>query len=133
MLYDNIRAMRKLSYQNRLTVRTAPELLEALGVLRARLQSRGVEFRARKIGLEGIAGAFLLAALDRPLQEQVEVVEKWLARLEAMLADSPVPEEPPGPAASPAAALGYKIPAGSKEMPLTEASPRKPKGRKSKG
>ncbi len=77
-----------LSYQNRVTVRTAPDVTEGLGVLLSKLQRAGLKFRGRKLGIEGLVGAVLMEFLSRSWGEQVASVEHWLPELERSL-DSP--------------------------------------------
>ena len=106
-------SMAKLSYQNRLQVRTSADAIERLSNARARMQRKGLTFDGRKIGFEAIIGAVLLEFLSRSSEEQDGVVDRWLPILEAQVNASVDPAQTHGPSPE------------TVELPVSRITPKK--------
>jgi hypothetical protein len=90
------RMARQLSHQWKLTVRTIEEIDGSVEELQRACHAAGVKFQGRKLGNEGTLNAMVLAFLDRPLDDQVELIGRYVARFETMLeSDTPVEMTPP--------------------------------------
>jgi hypothetical protein len=85
-----------LSHRNRITVRTSPEVLEALDHALSRLQRAGVRFRGRKVGIEAFVNAALLDFMDLDEGPMRERVVGKIAELEKQL-DQAEREDPGRP------------------------------------
>jgi hypothetical protein len=102
--------MGKMSYSNRITVRTSAQVYEGVNVLLARRLFQDMKFRGRKLGAEGLVGAVLLDFLAKSEAEQLALIRERLPELEDQVesADEPTtepsakPAEPSGPARVPA-------------------------------
>lgn len=93
--------MARLSDDNKLTARTAPQVTGAARTLLLRFQEMGFKFKTTPngrrlvIGMEGLVGAAMLEFLSRSELEQYDVVRRRLPEIEAMLGVTDTPTPPP--------------------------------------
>lgn len=87
-------AGRALSFGEKLTTRTAPEIVEAVDHLHAEMKASGVRFRDKKVSKEAILSAIVLYFIENePETDRVKLVKQWVKRYEEVLGDRPT--EPP--------------------------------------
>lgn len=100
---QNVEMAKKLSTDFKLSVRTARRIHEEFSALVVKVGNDGLKFNRRKIGVEAALNALLIEFLDRPLSEQLEILQRNVPRFEAELNADPKGEAPvehtdlPGP------------------------------------
>lgn len=70
-----------LSDSPKVSSRTSPEVADGVADL-VTAMARDAKFLGRKIGIEAVVGCLLLEAFESDLSKQIEIVRKWIPRLE---------------------------------------------------
>lgn len=77
---------RSLSFDFKLSARTAPELYEAFNRLVLKLEAEGVKFRGRKVSVEATLNAVLIDFFGKSDEERERLVRQNVPRFEQILA-----------------------------------------------
>jgi len=77
---------RKLSFDFKLTARTAPEMYEAFNHLVLRAAAEGLKFNNRKVGVEAAINAVLIEFFRQPEEVQLGVLKANVPRFEEIMA-----------------------------------------------
>jgi hypothetical protein len=79
--------MARLSDKNKLSARTARQIVVGVKSLLAKLEGKEYEYRGRGPSIEGLVGAVVLDFLERPEAEKLALLRTRLPEVEAMLKD----------------------------------------------
>jgi hypothetical protein len=83
--------MAELSYDNQISTRSTPKVVQALDMLLAQLRGSGrVRFRSRRLSKEALVNAMCLMLADLDVAQVEALLAPHVARLEAILAESGV-------------------------------------------
>lgn len=100
-IVQTVTMARKLSFDFKLTARTAPELYEAFNHLVLKLEGEGIKFRKRKVSVEAAVNAVLLDFFDKPAPDREALIRRNVPRFEEIMrSDEAVPigiEQPSEP------------------------------------